>query len=726
MKNNTARWAVAVLLLVLLVFPIAAAAAQSGSTTTLYLPVVSKVLPKPVIQVGPEGGTFPGVAVNPANANIIYAGSYGAGMYKSEDAGLTWRAINKGLTNLFIQTVSVTPDGGTAYAGTYGSGIFRSNDGGTNWQATNNGFPNSATGFIVYDIEISPATPTTLYASIREKGTFETTGKLVSYVLQSTDGGNGWTQIWSGWMANSGRGDYSYDVDLRSSDGSLFLATHENGVYRLPPGATTWLKLQNDNDPNYFNGENLSSRNVDVINNTVLNSIYKVAGVYKSTNGGTTWSVKTNGLPAIYGFALERDPANPAVYFLSTANNGVYKSTDTGESWSSKGLAGTYVWRFGFSPSNTQQIYAGTSGNGVQYSPDGGATWQWRGAGIYNATVSGLAVLPSQPGTIYAATNGAGVYRSSDKGVTWERVINGLGDLNVKALLVIYDKLYAVTATNLYTSADGVNWSAAVTMAPTPLSAPQEQGSPAEATRPAFSQLDLQPEEEMLLRAEPAVQEAVDGPLVALGFGKPITAAAQNWKGLWVGTAGAGIWLSDKTCSANTEYNQIVYALYNHKGELWASIDKYDTTNMIMKYYVMKFTPQSENPCNWDTNMDGIDNTKIKVNSFASGPNRLLAATSAGVYAYSTATNPNWLPASGLTGAVYAIATDPANPYLVYAAAESGAYISADGGIHWLQVNRGELQNRAFVSVLVDPQSSNLVYFGSRDGSTYRWDKTAQ
>jgi hypothetical protein len=636
-------------------------------------------------------------------------------MYKSSDAGLTWQAINNGLTNGFIQTVSLTPDGGTLYAGTYGSGIFRSQDGGASWMAINNGFPAATIGgFIVYDIEISPANPATLYASIRESGTFEINGNLVGYVLKSDNGGDNWTQIWTGWMANPNRGDYSYDVDLRTSDGTLFLATHENGIFKLPSGVTPWVKLQNDSG--YSGAENLASRNVVVNNTTILNSIYKLAGVYKSTNDGVNWTIKTSGLSAIYGFALEKDPANPAVLYLSTANSGLFKSTDSGENWSARGLVGTYVWRFSIVPSNTQQIYAGTSGNGVQVSGDGGNSWQWHGDGVYNTTISGLAALPSQPGTIYAGTFGAGVYRSGDNGATWQRVISGLGDLNVKALPVINGKLYAVTATNLYVSSDGVNWSAEVTMAPTAQSAPEAQGQ----NGPAFSQLLLQPEEELLLRADPVEAEVDGSAAISLGSGKAITSAAPSWAGLWVGTAGAGIFIKgDITCHVND--GQTVYALHNHNGELWASIDKYDTENRILKYYVMRWNTNG-GECNWDTTMTGISNL-VKVNAFGSSPSQLLAATSAGVYVNNQSTH-IWAPASGLSGAVYAFAADPNVSGRVYAAAESGAYVSNNQGNSWQLVARPELQGRAFVSVLVDPQNSNLVYFGSREGSTYRWDMT--
>lgn len=731
MNNSAARFVI-ILTVIALMFPSAVAAAQGGGNT-VYLPVVSKAPPPPppaVLQVGPMGGTFPGVVVDPMNVSVVYAGSYGQGVFKSVDGGLTWQSINNGISNLFIQTISLTPDGGTLYAGTYGSGIFRSTDGGANWTAVNNGFPAPSIqngGFIVYDIEISPTTPATLYAAIREVGTFEANGLLYGYVLKSQDSGASWTTIWNGWWANSNRGDYSYDVDLRASDGTLYLATHENGVWRLPPISglvekKDWVVLQSDGgDPER---KNMSARNVVVAGSTIYNSIYKLVGVYKSTSDGNsgTWTIKSTGLPAsaLYGFALEKDPNNSATLYLGTTNSGVYKSTNSGESWGLKGLVGTYIWRFSFAPSDSQRVFSGTNGNGVQFSDNGGDSWQWQGNGVYNATISGLAVLPSQPGFIYAGTLGAGVYRSSDQGASWQRVINGLGDLNVKALLVIEGKLYAVTGTHLYVSTDGVNWSAEVTMAPSAQIEPKAAEGQFEMP---FDHLLLQPEEERLQRAEPVELEENDGgEAVSLGTGKPITSAAKNSAGLWVGTAGAGIRLtvSPFCVVANDPFGQTAYALHNHNGVVWASIDKYDPDDQILKYYVMKWNPK-DNICNWDTANRGILSS-IKVNAFASSPSRLLAAANTGVFYFDG--NADWTLASGLTGAVYAIAADPNVSGLVYAAAESGAYFSTNHGLSWQAVPRSELQGKAFVSVLVDPQNSNLVFFGSRGGSTYRWDKT--
>ncbi len=699
------------LVLALLLAPAASAAAQdsTGSATTLYLPIVSYQVPPPAVtQLGPEGGTFPGVAVNPADPNVIYAGSYGAGAYKSEDAGLTWQAINNGLTNRFIQSMAVTPDGSTVYAGTYGGGIFRSQDGGASWQAINNQVVGN---FIVYDIEIDPNNPQKVYLSGRTQGTFENGGYLDGHVYFSADGGNAWQEIWSGYSI-SGLGDYGYDVDVTPDGNTLILAVHQHGVWRRE-GNGTWIKTQDD--ANY----DMTARNVAIDRlapQYVYSNLYNSVGVLRSSNYGMigNWTLLKNNLPgnANYAFALETDPATPSTLYLGTMRAGVFKSSDRGENWTSKGLFGTFVWRFSLTSANPQQIVAGTAGNGVQVSTNGGDTWEWRAAGIYNTTVSALAVLPSQPGTIYAGTDGAGIYRTSDAGQSWERVSNGLADLNVKTLRVIDGKMYAVTGSDLYTSSDGVNWSAEVTMAPSLETTPQVEGGD------PFSYLSIQPEEEELLKSASLMPDVAGEASSALGSGRPITALEKTAQGLWLGTDGAGIFLTGSSCHTNP--TQTVYALHEHQGVLWTSIDnvdKYD--NYKLKYYVARLNGE----CQWDTRMAGID-TLTKVNDFATVGTRLFALSTKGIYIYVPGTYEYWYPANGLNSPAYALAEDPNTAGLIYAATETGAYYSLDNGSNWQAVPRGELQNIALVSLLFDPQNPNIVYFGSRDGSTYRWDKT--
>ena len=70
--------------------------------------------------------------------HTVYAGSFGMGVFRSEDQGRSWTAVNEGLGDRFILVLSVAEDG-TVYAGTFRHGVFRSKDEGKSWQAINEG-----------------------------------------------------------------------------------------------------------------------------------------------------------------------------------------------------------------------------------------------------------------------------------------------------------------------------------------------------------------------------------------------------------------------------------------------------------------------------------------------------------------------------------------------------------------------------------------------------------
>ena len=88
--------------------------------------------------------------------------------------------------------------------------------------------------------------------------------------------------------------------------------------------------------------------------NTVYNSTYATAGVYKSTTGGDGWAVDNAQLPSpLYGFALSRDTQNPMDLYLGTGDRGVYKSSmplDQPASWQPWGLSSSFIWAFAQAP----------------------------------------------------------------------------------------------------------------------------------------------------------------------------------------------------------------------------------------------------------------------------------------------------------------------------------------------------------------------------------------
>jgi len=65
------------------------------------------------------------LAIDPKNPSIIYAGTYGGGVFESTNGGASWSAINSGLTNLDVLALAIDPKNPSIiYAGTYGGGVF--------------------------------------------------------------------------------------------------------------------------------------------------------------------------------------------------------------------------------------------------------------------------------------------------------------------------------------------------------------------------------------------------------------------------------------------------------------------------------------------------------------------------------------------------------------------------------------------------------------------------
>lgn len=720
MKEFPARWATALLLIAFVLLPIASAAAADGGT--LYLPMVAKNTPVPtpvpdgVEQVGPFGGTFTAVAIDPdyINNTTLYVGTFGHGVQKSVDGGLSWQAANNGLGNLKIQALTIRSSDGALFAGTYGSGIYRSTDGGANWQAVNNPADGILPVLIVYDIEIVPNHPEMVFLSGRTPGACaDPLCDLYGYIYKSTDGGSTWGIAWN--SRNSfNNGDYSYDVEVDPNNPlNVYFTAHRNGVYRSVNGGATWLVTDDVNDR--------TARKLLVISDPqgmVYQSLYDIDGVYKTTDSGGTWTADRSGLPSpLYGFALGRDSANSNSLYLGTGDRGVYKSsTDLSgpASWAQFGLESNFIWAFGMVPGSSPALYAATGGNGLQYSADGSANWQPRNAGILNTTVTALMMYN---GALYAGVNGGGVYRSTDQGATWQAVNGGLTNLNVQNLQVIHGKLYAFTTTSLYVSADGFGWSIAFTQWLGPAT-----GSDGFAG--LFSERSPLPAEEQFLMQPPVTEEKMAHVPQPAAFLRQITAASANGTDLWAGTAGTGLYLYKTNGFSYCDFSgRTIFALHSSQasGALYASL----TGLTPGTYAVVKWKSVQNDACgDWDTVNEYFPKFgTVTVNNFASNAARTFALTSAGIY-YTTGHVITWYESVGISGAVYSLATDPTNANLVYAAAESGAYLSVDGGVNWSPAPKAELQNRPFLSVQVDGANPNIVYFGSRDGSTYRWDKT--
>src|ERR1051325_9970594 len=183
-------------------------------------------------------------------------------------------------------------------------------------------------------------------------------------------------------------------------------------------------------------------------------------GVFKSTNGGTSWAAvfdKVDAMMSIGAIAVAR--SNPNVVWVGTgeANNrqssswgdGVYKSSDAGRTWINAGLKDTrHIGRIVIDPTNADVVYVAAVGHlwgsnaerGVFKTTDGGQTWKKVLYVDENTGATDLVIDPSNPQTLYAATYqrqrrswglngggpGSGIHKTTDGGATWTKLSTGL------------------------------------------------------------------------------------------------------------------------------------------------------------------------------------------------------------------------------------------------------------------------------------------------------------
>lgn len=293
------------------------------------------------------------LAVAPSDSNVIYAGSgegllrpdvsVGNGMYKSTDAGRTWRHM--GLDDAQqIGNIAVDPrDANRVFAAVMGHpfgpsaprGVYRSTDGGTTWQRVLFKDENSGAN----DVEIDPANPETLYAALWESrlGPSEDNNKYQGTgggIFKSTDGGATWRQLKNGLPANA----VQFDIAVAPNDPRrlyvvLGMSPRGGGFYRSDDGGETWTKATDDSRPTVLiGGGDLPGLRVDPQNPDVVYSASIVA--MKSTDGGHTW-ISWRGAPGGDDYQnLWIDPTDSNT-ILMASDQGTVVTLNGGRTWSS-------------------------------------------------------------------------------------------------------------------------------------------------------------------------------------------------------------------------------------------------------------------------------------------------------------------------------------------------------------------------------------------------------
>ncbi|TVZ54891.1 putative secreted protein (Por secretion system target) [Lutibacter sp. Hel_I_33_5] len=380
---------------------------------------------------GPIGGLGYNIKIHPTNNQIIYITDAFSGVHKSSDGGTTWVPKNNGITSrtgisddaIPVFTIAIDQNNPTTiWAGTqFDSGIFKSSDSAENWIKKTNGI--TETNIVFREISVVNGDSNIVYASGEvptgnQGNEFE---KVKGVIYKTIDGGENWVKIWEG------------------------------------DSLARWLCI-GANPTNLVSSTGIFDREANNITGV---------GILKSTDGGASWNPSNTGITGSLFVGGMSDSATPGLLYIATGNNaennyptpikgGVFKSTNGGTSWTQV-IAPTDVILPGYSeaiftavkiaPSNNDIVYA-ASDYAFYKSIDGGATWtghrggtptspqSWGPPGIRAGVPIEITIDKTNPDILYAANYGGGIFKSIDGAKTWTTLGKGYTGATIHKIAV--------------------------------------------------------------------------------------------------------------------------------------------------------------------------------------------------------------------------------------------------------------------------------------------------
>jgi len=352
------------------------------------------------------------------------------------------RSIGPAVTGGRIHDVeALSDDAETVYVATASGGLWKSTNGGTTWTSIFDDQPVSTFG----DVAIAASNANVVWAGTGEQQNRQSTS-WGNGVYRSVDAGSTWTHLGLVDTRHIGRIQVhpdDPDVAYVAAQGNLWAPSEHRGVYRTTDGGETWEKVLFVDEQTGVVDLAMDPENPDVLYAAAYQRLRKTwgfngggpgSGLYKTTDGGDTWTELTNGLPTgdKGRIGVSVSPADPqTVYALveHADSSGTYRSRDAGQSWTHVNDLNPrpmYYSHIVADPVDRDRVYVLSTE--AYTSADGGDTFtRLPTRPTYDVGVHSdhhaMWIEPSDPSTFYLAGD-AGLHITHDRGQTYRRINN--------------------------------------------------------------------------------------------------------------------------------------------------------------------------------------------------------------------------------------------------------------------------------------------------------------
>ena len=377
--------------------------------------------------------------VNPGGGSTAYGG---AGLFRSLDGGDTWTCIGLEQSGS-IGRICIDPsDPDRIFAAAMGylwednpeRGVYRTLDGGQTWERVL--YTADDTGCV--DLVMRPDDPDVLYAALwqrKRRPEYYDYGGPGCAVYRTVDGGDTWTLVsgTGGLPAPSSQGG-RIGLALCADHPEVMYAVYADrtgyfdGLYRSADGGYTWIRTHDGTLSSVFASYGWWFGNVRVHPRAPDTLFVLGLYLYRSTDGGDSYHFANGGMHVDHHALAFGPGASPVIY--DGNDGGVYRSVNGGTSWSKlPDLPVTQVYRAALDGHNADALYCGAQDNGTCRTLTGQPD-DW--SEIFGGDGFQPLVHPNSSDRIWAQYQYGSLYYSSDGGASWQAATSGIGGADRK------------------------------------------------------------------------------------------------------------------------------------------------------------------------------------------------------------------------------------------------------------------------------------------------------